>query len=76
MASRQMGDFTHVECIVIDPDTLRHGGNEFKRVKTCKNAHTSFIKELRFKCSACGGDYWREGMPFSYCPGCGGRVIE
>lgn len=36
MASRRAGDMPHVSALVVDADTMRYGGGEFRRARTCR----------------------------------------
>lgn len=78
-----MSEVKTVACIVVDPDTVRYGGSEFRRVSTCE-----FVGDANYppKCSACGwqaGIYdcsWLEDGELEYdgrfCKECGAKVVE
>lgn len=55
MTSRRMSDCQRVECMVIDADTVRHGGSDFRRVVVSipKVCHGDHGPEPRFP-----GDVW------------------
>lgn len=59
MTSTKMGDLKHVDCIVVDSNTVRHGGSAFRRERTCRNVGG---EQWGFMCSECGGH--THGSPF------------
>ena len=75
MASRNIGDYPHVSCIVIDADTVRYGSSEFRRVRKAKARPFPVEKDTGFfdttKCE-CG---YINDVSATYCGQCG-SVIE
>lgn len=75
MTCRKMGDLPSVDAIIIDPDTVRIGGSEFKRARTCRKVPGRMKYGTRMPaCSECGcglGD-----GRWAYCPKCGAEVVE
>ncbi len=65
---------------VIDEDTMRYGGDFFKREKVCKMNHEppEFPYHVgKWTCTACGICWLKPPYNMSnanYCPHCGARV--
>lgn len=77
MTSRKMGDLPRVEALVIDADTVRFGGDEFRRVKRCRDmgGEEGMNYEMYdFGCSECG--FAADVTDVSFCSNCGAKVVE
>lgn len=75
MTSTNMGDYKHVSCIVIDEDTVRHGGSDFKRVRKAKARPFPVEKDTGFfDTTECECGYLND-VSATYCGRCG-SVIE
>ena len=84
MTSRKMGDLPRVEALVIDADTVRFSGDEFRRVRKCRNMYPQdgilpSYPETMFECELCGctvedHESYAINMKYgswNYCPNCG-----
>lgn len=72
MTVRNMGDLPHVSCIVVDEDTVRYGGDEFRRVRTCRIVWNE--GDWTWECDACGGAVGLAEV--SYCENCGAEAVK
>ncbi len=75
MTSRRTCDLPHVDCIVIDGNTLRYGGSVFVRERKCRNVYGN--DHDLFGCSECDDCYDQTGVVggFKFCPACGAKVV-
>lgn len=76
MTIRNTGDLKHVDCIVIDGDTVRYGGSNFVRERTCTIKVIYTEPWLWSECSACSeGSEDSAWLSANYCPNCGAKVV-
>lgn len=77
MTCRKMCDLPSVDAIIIDPDTVRIGGSEFKRARTCRDfggEEGANGEGYDFACGWCGwcGDVTEP----RFCPNCGAKAVR